>query len=124
MRIQHRCGTFPYYHDYDRAKELGIDEDNCGQECDVCLYNRSCTEQFPYYVIATRECVEACGFNEIMQQSCLMDQSRALDKFMQDPFETGSLDLNQISDESIRIIIIKSIVERYSKILNIDATIL
>ncbi|MBR4260759.1 MAG: hypothetical protein IKQ33_02245, partial [Clostridia bacterium] len=124
MRIEHRCGTFPYYHDYDRAKELGIDEDNCGQECDVCLYNRSCTEQFPYYVIATRECVEACGFNEIMQQTCLMDQSSALDKFMQDPFESGSLDLNQISDESIRIIIIKSIVERYSKIMNIDATIL
>ena len=123
-RIHHHCGTYPYYHDYELAKKLGIDEDNCGQECDVCLYNRTCTAQFPYYVIATRECVESCGFNAIMQQSCLMDQSSALDKFMTDPFETGSLDLNQISDEQIRIIIIKSIVEKYSKILNIDAKIL
>ena len=124
MRIQHHCGTYPYYHNYDLAKELGLDDNNCGEACDVCLYNRSCTEQFPYYVIATRECVETCGFNEILGQSCLMDQSNALDRFMKDPFETGSLDLNQISDPTIKEIIIRSIVERYAKILKIDATVL
>jgi len=120
IRITHHCGTYPYYHDYDLAEELGLNDNKCGEACDVCLYNRSCTEQFPYYVIATRECVESCGFNEIMQQTCLMDQSSALEKFMKDPFETNSLDLDNIQDQDIKDIIQLSIIEKYAEILHID----
>ena len=65
-RITHKCKGLPYYHDYDLAAELGVDEDSCGQDCDVCLENRTCTANYPFYVAATRECVEVCGFQEIM----------------------------------------------------------
>ena len=68
IRYSHKCKDLPYYHDYDLAEELGIDEDNCGQDCDVCLTNRTCTENFPYYVVETRECVEICGFDQILNQ--------------------------------------------------------
>ena len=44
--------------------------DNCREEYDISLYNGTCTEQKPFYVIATKECVEFCGLDEIMKQSC------------------------------------------------------
>ena len=120
----HHCGTYPYYHDYDRAQELGLDDDNCGEDCDICLYNRSCTEKYPFYVVATRECVEVCGFNEIMGQSCVMDQASALDVFMNDPFNISKTnkELNQL--DNIKKLIEVAIIQRYSAELNINVTIL
>ena len=50
QRYTHKCKSLPYYHDYDLAEKYGIDEDNCGQDCDVCLENRTCTERFPFFV--------------------------------------------------------------------------
>ena len=49
--------------------------DNCREEYDICLYNGTCTEQKPFYVIATKEFVEFCGLDEIMKQSCYMNYS-------------------------------------------------
>ena len=49
--------------------------DNCREEYDICLYSETCTEQKPFYVIATKECVEFCGLDEIMKQSCYMNYS-------------------------------------------------
>ena len=122
QRIEHPCGTYPYYHNYSLAEEVGKQEDNCGFDCDVCLYNRSCTEQFPFYVIASRECVESCAFNEIMEQSCLMDQASARDKFMSDPFDIKEKELDKIEDENIKNIIQISIIKKYAAILGIDAS--
>jgi hypothetical protein len=116
QRIEHPCGTYPYYHNYSLAEEVGKQEDNCGFDCDVCLYNRSCTEQFPFYVIASRECVESCAFNEIMEQSCLMDQASARDKFMSDPFDIKEKELDKIEDENIKNIIQISIIKKYAAI--------
>lgn len=71
QRYTHKCKSLPYYHDYDLAEKYGIDEDNCGQDCDVCLENRTCTERFPFFVIATRECVEACPLTDILEKLVL-----------------------------------------------------
>ena len=85
-RPAHKCGIFPYYHDYDLAEVLGIDEDNCGENCDVCLYNFSCTEQFPYFVFETHECVEYCPLTDILSNQCLLNNSRAGILLMENPF--------------------------------------
>ena len=37
-RKQHKCGIYPYYHNYDIAE----DEDDCGEDCDICFYNFQC----------------------------------------------------------------------------------
>ena len=87
VRYTHKCKDLPYYHDYDLAQQLGIDEDRCGQDCDVCLTNRSCTENFPYYVVATRECVELCPLTEVLSQTCLMNHTNAGFILLQNPFD-------------------------------------
>ena len=47
-----KCGILPFYHDYDRGDELGLED--CGEECDICLYNMTCPEHLPFYVYSTR----------------------------------------------------------------------
>ena len=69
-RKKHKCGIYPYYHDYDLAEILGKDEDNCGEDCDVCLYNFTCTEQFPFFVYETHECIEYCPLTDVMGEVC------------------------------------------------------
>ena len=100
----HKCGIFPYYHNYDLAEELGIDEDNCGQNCDVCLYNFTCTEEFPYFVYETHECVEYCPLSDVLQGSCLLNNTRAGILLLQNPlglknnydYLNSSITLNQV----------------------------
>ena len=123
-RYTHKCKDLPYVHIYDLAQELGIDEDSCGQDCDVCLENRTCPEQFPFYVIATRECVEMCGFNEIMSQTCSMNQSSAIGIFMNNPFDLP--DKYNSLNQTIKIeeIIKKSLLEKYAASLNIEYSVL
>ena len=75
----------PYYHDYKIAEPLGIDEDNCGQYCDVCLTNRTCTPNFPYFVVETREYVELCSLTDMLSQTCFMDHTNA--GFLLFPFD-------------------------------------
>ena len=87
VRYTHKCKELPYYHDYDLADQLGIDEDNCGQDCDVCLTNGTCTENFPYYVIATRECVELCPINDILSQTCQLGHPNAGFILLRNPFD-------------------------------------
>ena len=91
IRYTHKCKGLPYYHDYDLAEKLGLDEDNCGQDCDVCLTNGTCTENYPFYVIETRECVELCPFNEVLTQTCLMGHPNAGFIFLRNPFDTQNI---------------------------------
>ena len=119
-RPLHKCGIYPYYHNYDLAEELGIDEDVCGQDCDVCLYDGKCTKEFPFYMPASRECVESCGIPEILGQSCVMDQQDALDKFMNDPFDINKSNKELIQLEDILKLIQISIVKKYATEYNID----
>ena len=72
-RKRHKCGIYPYYHDYDLAESLGKDEDDCGEDCDVCLYNLTCTENFPFLVYETHECVEYCPMTDILKNACSVD---------------------------------------------------
>jgi len=90
-RYTHKCKSLPYYHDYDLAAEYGIDEDNCGQDCDVCLTNMTCTERFPFFVLATRECVESCPITDILGKTCLMNHTNAGFILLQNPFQLEDL---------------------------------
>jgi hypothetical protein len=116
----HKCGIRPYYHNYSLAEDLGIDEDSCGEDCDICLDNFKCPEHLPFYMVATRECVEICGFNEIMAQTCFMNQTNALDMFIKDPFNITSThkELNQY--ENLVQLIFVSIYEKYSTQTNVN----
>ena len=82
----HKCGIYPYYHDYDIAEAMGYDEENCGENCDVCLYNFSCTEHFPYFKYETHECVEYCPITQVLENSCNMNHSAALTILLRNPF--------------------------------------
>ena len=117
-RYQHKCKDFPYYHDYDIGEQRGIE--NCGQECDVCLYDRKCPEQYPFYVIATRECVEACGFPEIMGKVCTMNHTSAIDIFMNNPFELPDKYMSIGTNVKIEQIIELSILQRYADRIGIS----
>ena len=85
-RQAHKCGIFPYYHDYDLAEPLGKDEDDCGEDCDVCLYNFTCTESLPYFVYETHECVEYCPLSDILGNACALNNSRAGILLLMNPF--------------------------------------
>ena len=112
----HKCGIYPYYHDYDLAEEKGLDEDNCGQECDVCLYNFSCTQNFPYFVYATHECVEFCPLTDIFGEKCNLSNSAAGIDLLRNPFGlrnpydflNSSVEINQIISSSLFEYIMKS----------------
>ena len=86
LRKNHKCGIYPYYHDYDIAEVLGIDEDDCGENCDVCLYNFTCTERFPYFKFNTHECVEYCPVTEIFGNQCSLNNSFGLLNLLRNPF--------------------------------------
>ena len=85
-RKTHKCGIYPYYHDYEIAEAMGYNEDDCGEKCDVCLYNFSCTEHFPYFRYETHECVEYCPLPEVLTNSCNMNNSVALIILLRNPF--------------------------------------
>ena len=69
-RKAHKCGIYPYYHDYDLSYVYGRSDDDCGEDCDVCLYNFTCTEKLPYLDYATHECVEFCPITDVLESRC------------------------------------------------------
>ena len=73
-RKVHKCGVYPYYHDYDLAEVLGKDEDDCGEDCDVCMYNFTCPEYLPFFVFETHECVEYCPLTDVLGNTCSLNQ--------------------------------------------------
>ena len=79
-----KCGIFPYYHDYDLGAKLGK-EDDCGEDCDVCLYNMTCPEHLPFYVFSTRECIEFCGVYELFSNSCMINYYDGVNTLMDNP---------------------------------------
>ena len=81
-RKQHKCGIYPYYHNY----ELAEDEDDCGEDCDVCLYNFQCPKEFPYFKFETHECVEFCPATDVLAGQCNVNSSAILLYLMKNPF--------------------------------------
>ena len=108
-RKAHKCGIYPYYHDYDLAESLGKDEDNCGEDCDVCLYNFTCTVNFPYFVYATHECIDYCPITELLAKNCYMNNSIAGIILLRNPFGlknpydfiNTTVDINQFISSSL-----------------------
>ena len=120
IRYSHKCKGLPYYHDYDLAEKLGLDEDNCGQDCDVCLTNGTCTENYPFYVIETRECVELCPFNEVLTKTCLMGHPNAGFIFLKNPFDTQNI-FNPINQNiNIKQLVSNTFFETFIKYYNIS----
>ena len=81
-RKQHKCGIYPYYHNY----ELAENEDECGEDCDVCLYNFQCPKEFPYFKFETHECVEFCPFTDVLAGTCNVNTSAAAIILLRNPF--------------------------------------
>ena len=112
----HPCGLYPYYHDYDLAEEKGKDEDDCGVDCDVCLYDFKCPENLPFFVFETHECVEYCPITDVLGNLCSIDERAGmilLDnpfglKYKFDPLN-NTYTLNQIYSSSLFEYIQKSI---------------
>ena len=104
-RKQHKCGIYPYYHNYD----LAIDEDDCGEDCDVCLYNFQCPKELPFFKFETHECVEFCPFTEVFGGQCNANTSIAAIILLRNPFGlrhpydfiNNTVTLNQIFQSSL-----------------------
>ena len=119
IRYTHKCKDLPFYHDYDLAEKLGIDEDHCGQDCDVCLTNRTCTEKYPFYDVATRECVELCPMNEVLAQTCIMSHPRAGFILLRNPFEATNIYSPITHTINVNQSISRSVFEQIVKMYNI-----
>ena len=83
-RVPHKCGVFPYYHDYDLGDILGLED--CGEECDVCRTNFTCPADFPYMILDTRECVEYCPIYDVMAKTCEFYDKRAGILLLENPW--------------------------------------
>ena len=80
-----KCGIFPFYHDYDLGDILG--KEDCGEDCDVCLYNMTCPKDLPFYVYSTRECIEFCGVDELFRNSCMINYGEDIGRILDNPFK-------------------------------------
>ena len=106
-RKSHKCGLFPYYHDYDLAPPGR--EDNCGEDCDVCLKSFNCPKEFPFFVFDTHECVEYCPFHDVLGEKCNANNSVAVIILLSNPFGfqnpydilTKPLSINQFMSSSL-----------------------
>ena len=111
-------------HDYSSAEKKGIDEDSSGLDCDVCLFNGTCTDNYPFYVVKKKECVEICGFNEIMDKTCLLNNTNALYRLMQDPFNIKDLKEDKNHYEFIKRVFSLMIAQKISSEFNEDVNVL
>ena len=114
-----KCGIYPYYHDYDLAEVLGKDEDDCGEDCDVCMYNFTCPEFLPFFVYETHECVEYCPITDIIGNVCEMSQRGGM-ILLENPFGLRNQYDNINSTVSINEIISSKLFQYIAKSYDID----
>ena len=81
-RKQHKCGIYPYYHNY----EIAIDEDDCGEDCDICLYNFKCPKEFPFFKYETHECIKFCSVFDILARICNISDNLVAINLLKNPF--------------------------------------
>ena len=118
----HKCGIFPYYHDYDLYEVMGKEEDDCNEDCDVCLYNFTCPEKRPFFVFETHECVDYCGVDELIKGGCSLNNSMAGILLLENPFGLKNpYDLLNTS-LSMKEIISSKLFEYVANIYGIDVT--
>jgi len=119
-RKAHKCGIYPYYHDYDLAPFVGKTEDDCGEACDVCLYNFTCTESLPYFNLATHECVEYCPMTDVFGSKCNISNPIAAIILLKNPLGWRNPYDAFTTPVNIREIIDSSFFEYIAKSYNID----
>ena len=121
-RKVHKCGVFPYWHNYDLVYELGRDDD-CGEYCDVCMTNFTCPHELPFFIFETRECVEYCPITEVIGHVCDMMNHRAGILLYENPFGlkyhydwlNSTVSLKQLMTESY----VKYVMKDYSEVVQI-----
>ena len=123
-RKQHKCGIYPYYHDYDLAHALDIDEDDCGEDCDVCLYNFTCPEKLPYFVYETHECVEYCPITSILNDACNISSPIAAIIVLSNPFGLRNPYDYLNTTITIKQIISSGLFQYFAKAYNLDVNAL
>ena len=74
-------GMIPYYHKYD----LTVIDDNCGEYCDIYLFNYQCPKEFPF-LKDVQECVEFCHIIDIIDRKCYFNNANAAIIFLSNPF--------------------------------------
>ncbi len=119
-RKGHKCGIYPYYHDYDLAPFVGKDEDNCGEDCDVCLYNFTCTENFPFFNLETHECIEYCPLTDVFGSKCNFSNPLAAIALLKNPLGYRNPYDAFTTPINIKEIIQSSFFEYIAKSLNIN----
>jgi hypothetical protein len=80
----------------------------------------TCTERFPFYVIATRECVESCPITDILGKTCLMNHTNAGFILLQNPFQLEDLYRPINQTVNIQQLISSKIFETVVSQMNID----
>ena len=119
LRYVNKCKGLPYIHDYSISSKLGLDEDNCGEDCDVCISDGKCPDDYPFIILETGECVEMCGFNEIMGRTCLLLGKSAMERLLANPFDLPNYDQSLV-DLRIKDLIEETIIKQFSLELNIS----
>lgn len=99
---------------------MDIDKVHCGQDCDVCLTNRTYYENYLYFLITTREYIELCPFNEILSQRSLMNHPNAEYILLKNPFELRNTFNPIIQTITISHVISSIFFQNLAKIYNID----
>ena len=118
LRYINKCKGLPFIHDYSISEKLGLDEDNCGEDCDVCISDGKCPHDFPFIILETRECVEMCGFNEVMGGTCLLFGKNDMVRWT-NPFYLSQFD-QSLEELRIKDFIEESIIKQFSNELNIN----
>ena len=118
LRYVNKCKGLPFIHDYSISEKLGLDEDNCGEDCDVCISDGKCPHDFPFIILETRECVEMCGFNEVMGGTCLLFGKNDMVRWT-NPFYLSQFD-QSLEELRIKDFIEESIIKQFSNELNMN----
>ena len=80
-RKQHKCGIYPYIHNYERA----FNEDDCGEDCDICFLNFECPKELPFQN-ADGECIQFCQVFDIFRGICDIKNTNAALILLRNPF--------------------------------------
>ena len=118
--IPPKCKGLPFYHDYDLATAYGYEDGHCGEDCDVCLTNGTCTENYPYYIWSTKECVEACPIDDILTKACVLAHEKAAYRLLINPFDLKDKYDSLSNSENLNKIISNAFFKQFLQQYNIS----
>ena len=120
----HPCGLFPYYHDYELYKVMGVPENECGEKCDVCLTNFSCPETLPFYHVDSHECLEYCPPSDLLQNICVLNNTAGFFAIFDNPFSLRYKYDYINSSVAIKEILSEQFIEYVSKLYGVEPSMI